>query len=384
MPATGGSRRRRGKATPRRQSLEALLKSIYFNPKRPGSYGGVQRLWREARQTRPKLKKSDVEKWLAKQDTYTLHKPVRYKFRRQRVVVGGIDHQWQADLADLVSVHKENPNSRYLLTCIDVFSKYAWAIPLKRKTGSAVTEAFETIFEEGRKPQTLQTDQGKEFLNTKVQALLQKENIHFFTTYNVETKASIVERFNRTLKTRMWRYFTENSTNHFEDVLPSLVHAYNHSVHRSIGRTPVEVTPDNEEEVWQTLYGQKPRKEQKREPPQAGDWVRLGKSRRTFKKGYLPNWTEELFSVVRKVEGDPPTYVLQDYLGTLIKGGFYSEEIQKVDKVDCMYLVESVLGERPGKRGGTEVFVKWTGYSDDFNKWIDKKLVTDYKKRSNL
>ena len=377
--------RRRGGGKNPRQSLDTLLKAIYFNPKRPGSYGGILNLWREARQTRPKLKQSEVEAWLAKQDTYTLHKPVRYKFPRQRVLVGGIDHQWQADLADMNSVHKENPNSRYLLTCIDVFSKYAWAIPLKKKTGSAVAEALETIFSEGRIPQTLQTDQAKEFLNEPGQKLLKKEKVHFFTTFNVETKASIVERFNRTLKTRMWKYFTENNTRHFEDVLASLVHAYNHSFHRSIGRAPVEVTPENEEEVWQTLYGQKPRGKKKKVPPEPGDWVRIAKSRRTFKKGYLPNWTEELFSVVRKVAGDPPTYILQDYQGEVIKGGFYDQEIQKVDKVDSMYLVEAVLDEKPKPGGpGTLVYVKWTGYPNKFNSWIDKKLLTEYKKRSNL
>jgi len=373
------ARKRRSKP----QTVEALLKVIYFNPKRPGSYGGVLNLWKEARKSKPKLKLSAVEAWLAKQDTYTLHKPIRYNFSRRRVIVGGIDHQWQADLVDVGSIHNENPNSRYLLTCLDIFSKYAWVVPLKKKSGPSLVTAFESIFREGRKPQTLQTDQGTEFLNSKVQDLLKKEKIHFFTTYNVETKASVVERFNRTLKSRMWRYFTENNTKHFEDVLPSLVHAYNHTNHRSIGRAPVEVTPKNEEEVWLTLYGNSKELKKKKKPPQPGDWVRIGKSKRTFKKGYLPNWTEELFSVVRKVDGNPPLYILQDYLGVIIKGGFYEEEMQKVDKVDCMYLVEEVLQERT-KKGVQEVLVKWVGYSEEFNKWIDKKLIEDYKKRRNL
>lgn len=378
----------RGRAKRKPQSLDAVLRATYYDPKRPGSYGGVLNLWREVRKKRPTVKKSDVEAWLAKQDTYTLHKPVRYKFTRKKVVVGGIDHQWQADLADVGSIHQQNPNSRYLLTCIDVFSKYAWVVPVKKKSGSHVAEAFESIFREGRKPQTLQTDQGTEFLNSTVQALLKKERIHFFTTYNVETKASVVERFNRTLKTRMWRYFTENNTKHFEDVLPSLVHAYNHTFHRSIGRTPAEVSPENEELVWLTLYGglkqSKRKKRRDRRRLQPGDWVRINKSRRTFKKGYLPNWTEELFGVVRVLDGDPPTYILQDYSGTTIEGSFYMDEIQKVDKVDSMYLVEEVLDERAKKGGGKEVLVRWVGYSKKFDSWIDKKWLQDYKKRRDL
>ncbi len=199
----------------------------------------------------PKLKEDAVADWLATQDTYTLHKPVCYNFGRRKVIVGGIDHQWQADLADLSSIKKHNQGYCFLLTCIDIFSKYAWVVPLFKKSGPSLTAAFTSIFEESRQPATLQTDQGTEFKNQKVQQLLKERNIHFFTTYNVETKASVVERFNRTIKARMWCYFTENNTLTYTDILPSLVDAYNHSYHRSIGMTPAQVTAKNEELVWQ-------------------------------------------------------------------------------------------------------------------------------------
>ena len=116
-------------------------------------------------------------------------------------MVGGIDHQWQADLADLSRLKDNNQGYCFLLTIINVFSKYAWLVPLKQKTQQGMADAFASIFEKGRKLLTLQTDQGEEFLNDAVQKLLRKEGIHFFTTYNVETKASVVECFNRTLKT---------------------------------------------------------------------------------------------------------------------------------------------------------------------------------------
>ena len=321
--------RKKGK----QNSLEQLLQRLYYNPKNPGSYGGVRNLWREARKSRPKLKEEAVEAWLSTQATYTLHKPVRYKFTRKRVVVGGIDHQWQADLADVSSIKKDNQGYCYLLTCIDVFSKYAWVVPLTRKTGPNLVEAFANIFAEGRKPQTLQTDQGTEFKNEKVQTLLKEEKVHFFTTYNVETKASVVERFNRTIKSRMWRYFTENNTLTYTTILPSLVHAYNHSFHRSIGRAPAEVTPENEEVVWQKLYApsaaeqskamkmmKKKQKKKKKKKLEAGDWVRLSKAKRTFKKGYLPNWTEELFSIVRIIGVSHPCILCRTILERCSKG----------------------------------------------------------------
>lgn len=136
--------------------------------------------------------------------------------------------------------------------------------------------------------------------------------------------------------------------------------------------------------MWSTLYGAKELKKKKKKAPQPGDWVHITKRMSTFKKGYLPNWTEELFSAVRKVDINPPLYILQDYLGDIIKGGFYEEEIKKVDKVDCIYLVEEIVNERTKKGGGQEVEVKWLGYLKKFNKWIDKNIVEDYKKRRNL
>ena len=177
------------------------LERVYFDPSHPAGFGGAQRL---AKATGVSLKK--VKAWLTKQSTYTLHKPLRKKFKRSPTVVAGIDHQWQADLSDVSSISTKNDGYRFLCCVIDVFSKYAWVIPIKDKKGDTLVKAFEQI--KGRKPLRLQTDKGTEFLNRKFQAYLKKRNIHFFVTHNAETKASVVERFQRTLKQRMWRYFT--------------------------------------------------------------------------------------------------------------------------------------------------------------------------------
>ena len=145
------------------------------------------------------------------QDTYTLHKPARRNFKRNRVIVRGIDEQWQMDLADMQSLKDYNDSYRYLLVCTDVFSKYAWIIPVKSKTGPALVEAFKVILSSGRKPHKIMTDQGTEFFNKSFQTLLKNEDIELFNTFN-ETKAPIVERVIRTFKTKMWRYFTVNDS----------------------------------------------------------------------------------------------------------------------------------------------------------------------------
>jgi transposase InsO family protein len=140
--------------------------------------------------------------------------------------VYGIDHQWQADLVDLGKLASYNKGFKYLLTCIDVLSRYAWIVPLKNKTGKTLKEAFQVIFKSGRQPIRLQTDKGTEFTNRVFQKFLKENDVHFFTTYNEETKASIVERFNRTLKTKMWKYFTHRETIIYIDVLSEMVESY--------------------------------------------------------------------------------------------------------------------------------------------------------------
>jgi transposase InsO family protein len=182
-------------------------------------------------------------------------KPVRYRFRRNRVIVGAMDDEWEADLVIMDSLSQQNNGyTKYVLTVIDVLSKYAWVEAIKAKTGNNLVKAFEKIIKKGHKPKMFHTDKGTEFINRQFQTFLKKHDIQFFTTYN-ETKASIVERFNRTLKTKMWKYFTANNTLKYVDILQKLVKSYNHSRHRSIGTRPIDVNKNNENIVWQTLYG---------------------------------------------------------------------------------------------------------------------------------
>ena len=118
--------------------------------------------------------------------------------------------------------NKWNKGYRYLLTGLDLFSKYGWIVPLKDKKGETVTEAFKTIFEEGRKPQYLWTDKGKEYYNKRLKDLLQKHNITLYSTEN-EEKSSVCERRNRTIKTKMWKQFTVRSNTVYLDMLPKIL-----------------------------------------------------------------------------------------------------------------------------------------------------------------
>ena len=126
--------------------------------------------------------------------------------------------EWRADLVDMSSLARFNRGYKFLLTCIDVFSKFAWVVSLRNKTGESLFNDFQSIVDRGRSPEKLQIDKGTEFLNCNFQSLLKENSIHLFTT-NSELKASVVERFSRTLKTRMWKLFTAKNTGVYIDIL---------------------------------------------------------------------------------------------------------------------------------------------------------------------
>jgi transposase InsO family protein len=151
------------------------------------------------------------------------------------------------------SLVKHNNGINFILTVIDVFCKKAWAIPLKDKKAETIINAFRSIFKE-RKPVYLPTDKGKEFVATSVQTYLKHSNVKFYTTNNPDKKASVVERFNRTLKTKMWKYFTHANTYKFVDILEHLVYAYNHSIHTAINMAPDDINNDNQLQVDDYIY----------------------------------------------------------------------------------------------------------------------------------
>ena len=288
------------------------------------------------------------------------------------MIVPGKDAQFQADLVDVRNLSRFNKGYKYLLTCIDIFSKHAWVVPLKTKRGQELVKAFQTILSSGRKPNKLQTDQGTEFLNRVFQKFLRENNIDFFTV-NSGLKASVVERFNRTFKNKMYKYFTAKNTLTYIDVLPKLVKSYNNTYHRSIKMKPSQVTKSNEGKVWDTLYGNDVDK-RVRYKFQVGDRVRINRVKRMFEKSYLPNYTEEMFAIYKRFARQVPVYKLKDDAGEILDGTFYEAELQKVIKENDVYRVEKILRKRK-RKGVVEYFVKWKGYPDKFNSWVAEKDI---------
>ena len=234
---------------------------------------------------------------------------------------------------------------------------------MKNKTGVEVSKALKFIFIKGRVPKKIHVDQGTEFYNTNCKAFLNSYSIKLYSTYS-HLKASIVERFNHTLKLKMWKKFSLQGNYKWIDTLPNLLAEYNKNKHRAIGLKPKKVKKNNEAEVLQRLFNGKcvidKRKFKK------GDKVRISKYKHIFEKGYTPNWTTEVFTIEKVKTTYPYTYELKDYQDKPIAGGFYEYELQNATNPD-VYLVEKVL-----KKRGNQLFVKRLGFDNSHNSWINK------------
>lgn len=299
-----------------------------------------------------------------------IHKSARVNFPRRHVIMKDIDDLWQADLIDMQSISRENNNFKYILAIIDTFSKYAWAFPLKSKNKDEVYKVFVILLKDNRIPKNLQTDNGTEFYNKRFKHLMQSYNINHYSTFSSK-KASIVERFIRTLKSKLYKDFSlKGNYNWIKNTLNEVIYKYNHTYHRTINEVPANVNNVNKKYILERFNRLIQKQESTKCKFKVGDYVRISKYKGTFEKGYTPNWSTEIFKIRYKQNTTPITYLIEDTIrGQPILGAFYEQELQKT-KHPNVYLVEKVL-----KRKGNKVFVKWLGLSSDENSWINKTNV---------
>ena len=291
-----------------------------------------------------------------------LHKPITRNFRKRRVISCGVDKIWATDLIEVQKYSKWNQGIKYLLTVIDVFSKYGWIVALKDKKTESVSLAFDHIFEKSkRKSEKLWTDKGSEFISKHFKDFLKKNNITLYHTEN-EEKSSVVERWNKTMKNKMWKMFSANNNTVYWDKLDKLVDDYNNTYHSSIEMSPTEASKkENENKGCANLYGDLIYLKSKNPKFSIGDKVRLSKyKRKVFDKGYTPNWTEEVFVVDKVMLTKPVTYHVVDLLGEKVEGSFYEKELQKAKQQT--FRIEKVIRRDNKKK---KALVKWKGYSDN-------------------
>ena len=253
--------------------------------------------------------------------------------------------------------NKGDKGNKYLLCAIDFFVKYAWVVPIKDK-GTNIVNAFQKIISEGRKPNKIWVDQGSEFYNNSFKDFLKINNIEMYSTYN-EGKSVVAERFIRTRKNKIFKHMTAISKNVYFDVLDDIVNKYNNTVHRTIKIKSIDITDDSYAEYNEDFNKKDPKFK-------VGDHVRISKYNNIFAKGYTPNWPEEVF-ISSKIKNTVPwTYVVSDLNGEKITGSFCNKELQKTSQEK--FRIEKVV-----KRKDSKLYVKWKGYDNRFNSWIDKK-----------
>ena len=250
-----------------------------------------------------------------------LHKLVIRKFKKRKVYSQFKDNIWGVDLADMQSLSRKNKVIKYLLCAIDLYSKYAFVIPLENKKGICVTNGFNKIIKQSnRKPNKIWVDQGGEFYNNVFKKWLSDNDIIMYSTYN-EGKSVVAERFIRTLKTKLYKHMTAIGKNVYYDVLDDVVNKYNNTKHSIIKMKPRDV--GNNKRVYIDEHNKK------RSRFKVGDRVRISKFKNIFAKGYTPNWSSEIFIVDKVNDTVPYTYNLKDLNDEEILGSFYDRELQK-------------------------------------------------------
>ena len=258
-------------------------------------------------------------------------------------------------------INKFNKGIKYLLCVIDLFSRYSWVIPLKNKKGDSFLEGFQSILQNSnRKHNKKWVDHGSEFYNNKFKKFLKENDIEVYSTHN-EGKSVVAERFIKTLKNKIYKHTTIISKNVYFDVLDDIVKDYNNTIHSSIKMKPKDVKDNTFVENIEKINEKDPEFK-------IGDHVRISKYKNIFSKGYTPNWSEEILIINEIQKTVPWTYLINDLNGKEIKGSFYKKELQKTDQKE--FRIEKVI-----KKKGNKLYVKWKGYDNSFNSWINKKDI---------
>ena len=300
-----------------------------------------------------------------------LNKPTINKFPRQKVIVNHINEIHSTDLVDMTQYSKININYKYIFTNIDIFSKYAYAFPLKSKKIQDIKACFQKIFEKN-KPKYIWSDKEPAFFSKEMQQFFKDNNVKIYHT-NSHLKAVVIERLNRSLRELMMKEFVKNNNTIWYNILPKLIKMYNNRYHSTIKMKPIRVNKSNEKYIKENIYTYN--KTTKNPKFKINDLVRISLKRRDLfdKPSGNIKWSEELFKIHSINKSNVITYKIKDLNDGIIEGIFYEKELQKSKNTSGVYIIEKIIQKNKNK-----YLVKWRGYSDDFNSWVDKDDIIKY------
>ena len=312
-----------------RRKINAI-KRAYSDINSSSAFSSPAQVLRQARKTEKSVTLKDVHQYLRNTDSYTLHRKSLKTFPTRRIISQGLRYQYQADLIQLSSRHARLNKCGFILCAADSFSRQLFCKELRRKTNEEVIAGFSSFIKNHGRPKSLFTDSGKEFVGYKFQAFLKKQNIKHYLASNLY-HASIIERCQRSLKDRIFRWMTHNNTEVFIHKLQKFVKAYNDSPHSRLpdGLSPSQINKNNEDYVWKKQYSSVVRKAGF-PSLKLGDIVRITRHPETFRKGYETRFSKEKFRISGVYPSVPPTYRIESLNGEEITGLFYNQELQTV------------------------------------------------------
>lgn len=297
------------------EDVPELLKQIYFNP--ASGYLSANKLYSAAHAIYAGIPRRVVREFISKVSSFQETRPSKPIRTIKPIAAKRPYSHWQVDLIDLSMYKGSNNGYTFALTCIDLFTKKAHAKKLLTKSAQRVRDAMQLILNQNpKKPSIIQSDNGSEFISSEFKALLDENSIKHVTSSSYTPSSNgAIERFNKTLKTMMFRYFTANSTKRWIDIIESLVESYNSSKHDVTKKIPNELdmarldhedvdhAKDNiqqkaEKSITRMNYGQL----------SVGDYCRVSLQtfveirKQQFRKGFERNWSRELYIVTKRIE----------------------------------------------------------------------------------
>jgi hypothetical protein len=296
-------------------------------------------------------------------------------------------HQFDGDLIQLDSLARDNDNVKYLLCCVDVFTRKLYVRPLKNKTGKSIHAGLKDIFLNDGIPSVLRFDIEGGVKSKEVRKFLDVYGVQLFWAYG-EPKASNVESVIKTIKNKISRYLFQNHTRRYIDKLQDIVSAYNGSPHSSLNSlTPNSITDANQNEVYENIF--KPEhgdnlklRLKKKTKYKVGQFVRVSRNRPTFDKGYSVRYSEEVFKIhavfpYKTID----LYQLVDLKGKPIRGKFYAQQLTLTAQYspDQLFLIEKIVKTEKRNDNLTYYLVKWQNYPTEENSWVAARDLVSYR-----
>jgi len=355
--------------------MDEDLKEAYYNLKESNiAYTSVKKL---VQAFKSKYDAKKIVSWAKNQENLNLHKPMRKKFERNFMLCHYPFQFISIDLADLSLFKDTNDNFRYVISCVDCFSKLGFVEFLKSKKSEEVSIKLENIIKKIDAPiDYCISDGGLEFAG-QCKKIYTKYNIKHIIMLN-ETKAAQAEIFIRTWKRVLFRYMTENGTNKYIDVLPTIVENYNKTTHSVTKFSPNELRSNLaiQKKGFINMFSKKLVKKFRAPTYRVGQLIRISYQKSPFAKSYEQTFSNELFRIKKIYHKRIPVYQLETFDGkTIIDGLFYEQQITEGQERD-FYKIEKVLRYKHIRKRKFAL-VKWVGWPDSYNEWLPYDQIKD-------